>query len=85
MSKVLAMTLGAILAASASGGSHAQSVTAVNPAQYGMGQYLSEGRYRSDATLRSRCLSEEKAGRLTTTCKQYKHELNRLVRARSTT
>lgn len=83
MTKTIAGLFGAVLVAGVAAASNAQTITAANPAQYGMGQYLSEGRYRADNTLRSRCLGEEKAGRLTTTCKQYRHELNRLLRQRS--
>jgi hypothetical protein len=83
MTKTIASLFGALLVASVGTASDAQTITAANPAQYGMGQYLSEGRYRAEGTLRSRCLEEEKADRLTTTCKQYKHELNRLLRKQS--
>jgi hypothetical protein len=83
MTKIIASVFGAVLVASVGTGSDAQTITAANPAQYQMGQYLSEGRYRAEGTLRARCLEEEKTERLTTTCKKYKHELNRLLRKRS--
>jgi len=83
MKSTIAGVIGAVLAASVGTASDAQSITTANQAQYGMQQYLSEGRYLEKATLRSRCLEEEEAGHLTTTCKQYKHELNRLLRKQS--
>ncbi|WP_198354377.1 hypothetical protein [Sphingomonas sp. MA1305] len=51
-----------------------------NPQAYGMRQYLDDQLYRFNGSLKSRCLAEERVGRLTTTCQQYKHDLNRLVR-----
>ncbi|MGR6329934.1 hypothetical protein ACU5AX_12775 [Sphingomonas sp. XXL09] len=51
-----------------------------NPQAYGMRQYLDDQLYRYNGSLRSRCLAEERVGRLTTTCQQYKRDLNRLLR-----
>ena len=47
---------------------------------YGMRQYLDDQLYRYDGSLKECCVSEEQTGRLTTTCKKYKHDLNRLLR-----
>lgn len=62
---------------------NAQSTSVSNPAAYDMGRYLTDQQYRTDAPLQSRCLSEEKKGRLTPTCQQYKRDLNRLLRKQS--
>jgi hypothetical protein len=61
----------------------AQSTSVSNPAAYDMGRYLTDEQYRTNATLQSRCLSEEKKGHLTVTCQQYKRDLNRLLRKQS--
>lgn len=61
----------------------AQSTSVSNPATYDMGSYLTDQQYRTDAPLKSRCLSEEKKGHLTPTCQKYKRELNRLLRKQS--
>jgi hypothetical protein len=75
--------IGTMMLAGIATASSAQSVSVASPAQYGMGDYLSDEQYKTKQLLRDRCLNEERTGRFSGTCKSYKRDLNRLLKAKS--
>ena len=72
-----------LLTAGVSSAASAKTTYLDNPQQYDMRQYLESAQYRVPQPLATRCLAEERSGHLTTTCQQYKRDLNRLLRQQS--
>jgi hypothetical protein len=71
----------AALVAGAATGAQAQALDADPSVRYGRGTHETTGTFSEQKSLRTRCVAEERSGRhLSSTCAQYKADLNRLLR-----
>ena len=71
----------AALVAGAATGAQAQALDADPSVRYGRDTRETTGTFSEQKSLRTRCVAEERGGRhLSSTCAQYKADLNRLLR-----